>query len=402
MSSKTLSAKDLVMKEVIETIRSHDMVAVQKKKSNLDDKTKTENTLPPVLAMVSGGSDSTALVYILMELQKRKIVGPIALFHLNHKLRGTASYEDENFVVALATKLKLQYYTARINIAKLAADTKSNVEAIARKQRYTEADHSLRAFCRDFKLDPDQAHIFTAHTLDDRVENFYMRSIVGTGPGGFRSMGYKNGKVYRPLLNLTREELCEFIKERSKSKSVVVYNESGELWCEDATNAETDRFRTYVRHEIVPLAKKKNPDLLHTLCRTMNLIADEDDFMQDLAKKVMSKTCIFLRSPDFKVQLDEGALIAPSFGGYDKAVQSRACKLILERILIAEKRVENASIEKVLAAFNSRGKIVSGYTNNIQGDLAISANKEGIRIEPMKRYRARRKGGHIIPFKEVK
>ena len=418
MKKNKLSTTDFVIKETIDAIRTHDMVGARKKPEKSDKsskakakpkpkakakaKAKAKKTPPPVIAMVSGGSDSTALVYILHELHKRGIVGPVALFHLNHRLRGADAYKDENFVIALAEKLKMPYYTTRLSIAKIAEDTNSNVEATGRRHRYFEADRMLRAFCKDFNLNEDQARIFTAHTLDDRVENFYMRSIVGTGPGGFRSMLYKNGKIYRPLLNLTREKLREFIEERKKSEAVVALNETGDLWCEDATNATADRFRTFVRNEIVPLAKQKNPDLLHTLGRTMNLIACEDDYMQGLAKKCLSKTCLYLRSPDFKLQLDEGALIAPEFGIFDKAVQSRVCKMILEHILLTEKRIENASIEKILAAFSPTGKIISGYTNNIQGNLAISANKEGVRIEPMKRYRSRRKGGYIIPFKDAK
>ena len=410
MKKNSLSTTDFVIKEAIETIQAHDMVSARKKSEKGDKsanakakaKSKAKKNPAPVIAMVSGGSDSTALVYILNELHKRGIVGPIAVFHLNHRLRGADAYKDENFVITLAENLKIPYYTTRLSIAKIAEDTNSNIEATARKHRYFEADRSLRAFCSDFKLNEDQARIFTAHTLDDRVENFYMRSIVGTGPGGFRSMLYRNGKVYRPLLNLTREKLREFIEERRKSEAVVALNDSGDLWCEDATNATTDGFRTFVRHEIVPRAKQKNPDLLNTLGRTMNLIACEDEYMQTLAKKCLSKTCLYLRSPDFKFQLDEGALIAPEFGIFDKSVQSRSCKMILEHILLSEKRIENASIEKILAAFSPSGKIISGYTNNIQGNLAISANKEGVRIEPMKRYRSRRKGSYIISIKETK
>ena len=64
---------------------------------------------------------------------------------------------------------------------------------------------------------------------------------------------------------------------------------------------------------------------------------------------------------------------------------------LLQQFLGADARVETAAVEAVLAAF-ADGAPVSGYTANIQGDLACSANKRGVRIEAMEAYRARRKG----------
>ena len=92
-------------------------------------------------------------------------------------------------------------------------------------------------------------------------------------------MKYRNGPVVRPLLDASREELRAYIAERERDGAPVACDDAGCLWREDATNAHTDRFRAYVRHEIVPRAKERNPQLLEVLGRTMNLIADEDDML---------------------------------------------------------------------------------------------------------------------------
>ena len=107
-----------------------------------------------------------------------------------------------------------------------------------------------------------------------------MRSIVGTGPGGFRAMRYRNGPVVRPLLDASRDDLRAYLVERERAGEPVAVDAEGALWREDATNAHTDRFRAYVRHEIVPRARMRNPQLLDVLCRSMNLIADEDDMLE--------------------------------------------------------------------------------------------------------------------------
>ena len=112
----------------------------------------------PALLMVSGGSDSTALAYLAAGLRE-------------------------------------------------AGRTGENVEAVARRERYLAANEALESLCRHAAAPLADGRIVTAHTADDRVESFYMRSIVGTGPGGFRAMRYRNGPVVRPLLDASRDDL---------------------------------------------------------------------------------------------------------------------------------------------------------------------------------------------------
>lgn len=90
-------------------------------------------------------------------------------------------------------------------MAALAKATGGNEEAVGRNERYLAAHEALESLCRHVMIPISEGRIVTAHTQDDRVENFYMRSIVGTGPGGFRSMLYSNGPVVRPLLDVSRQ-----------------------------------------------------------------------------------------------------------------------------------------------------------------------------------------------------
>lgn len=176
-----------------------------------------------------------------------------------------------------------------IDVAGEVARTGGNVEAVARSERYLAANEALESLCRHAGAPLSSGRIFTAHTADDRVESFYMRSIVGTGPGGFRAMRYENGPIARPLLDVGREDLRDYLRKREQSGEICACDAQGNLWREDATNAHTDHFRAFVRHEIVPRAKERNPQLLETLGRTMDLIADEDDFMEGLAREAAGK-----------------------------------------------------------------------------------------------------------------
>ncbi|HIT50713.1 MAG TPA: tRNA lysidine(34) synthetase TilS [Candidatus Aveggerthella excrementigallinarum] len=343
-----------------------------------------------VLLMVSGGSDSTALAYAAADLAKQKVIGPVAMLHVNHRLRGADADADQRFVQSLADLLSIPLFTCEVNIGRLADERGENVEAVARRERYLAANEALESMCRHEGVPLSTARVWTAHTQDDRVENFYMRSIVGTGPGGFRSMLYTNGPVARPCLDVSRDDLRAFIKLRAASGRAVARDADGRLWREDATNAHTDRFRAFVRHEIVPRAKERNPQLLDALCRTMNLIADEDDMLEaqtaELAARLVSWTEREGDLPDYTA----GCVIAPEFATVATPLQRRVVREVLQGILGSDARVESASVEAVRAGFGPEAP-VSGYVNNIQGDLALSANKHGLRIEPMAAYRARRK-----------
>ena len=350
----------------------------------------------PVLLMVSGGSDSTALAYIACELRERGVVGPVGIVHVNHNLRGEASDGDAAFTQELAEALGVPMFSYDVDVERIVSESGDNLEAVARRERYSAAEDALAKLCQRAGEPVSHGRIFTAHTRNDRVENFYMRSIVGTGPGGFRSMLYLNGSVARPLLDIDRDELRDYLRRRALDAEAdpnvaCIRDALGNLWREDATNAHTDQFRGFVRNEIVPLALSRNPRLLETLCRTMNLIADEDDMLESQAQDLVRRTVRWLDGGDAKTLGDPsaGCVLKPAFGKEPLPLQRRAVFAVLERILGFDARVETRSIDAALAAF-ADGKPRGGYTANIQGDLALSANKQGLRIEPMQAYRARR------------
>lgn len=344
-----------------------------------------------VLLMVSGGSDSTALAYAASELRAAGEIGALAMLHVNHKLRGEDSDEDARFVADLAEVLGIPLFSCEIDVAGEVARTRENAEAVARRERYLAANEALESMCRHEAYPIADGRIFTAHTADDRIESFYMRSIVGTGPGGFRSMRYVNGPVARPLMDLSREDLRDYIGRRERAGAAVACDARGELWREDATNAHTDRFRAYVRHEIVPKARAWDDQMTASLVRSMNLIADEDDMLDDMAEE-LSASCVRWVQQDERwgIDLTEGFVLLPELARSPRPLQRRVALRMLQRMLGADARIDAASVEAVLDGF-ADGAPRGGYVTNIQGDLAVSANKEGVRVEPMAYFRARRK-----------
>lgn len=357
-------AKKMVYDRMLATVRARDMAGSD----------------ACAVAMVSGGSDSCALAYMVADMVASGELGAAVMLHVNHKLRGADSDGDAEFVAALAESLGLPLFLAEIDVAALVQGG-GNMEAVARAERYKAARQAVESTCFHLGFPESAARVYTAHTADDRVENFYMRSIVGTGPGGFRSMDYcvniEGMRVCRPLLEESRDELRSFIETRREA----VRDGAGSLWREDATNADTDYFRAFVRHEIVPLAKRRNPRLLETLTRTMNLIAEEDEMLNAQARELLLDQVRPLG------QLPgEGFLVSPGLADVPRPLARRVLDRVLSLALGREARIETASIEACLDGLGN-----SGYVNNIQGNLAVSYNKQGLRIEPMEAFRARRK-----------
>lgn len=259
----------------------------------------------PVLLMVSGGSDSTALAYAAWRAcpGRRARDARDAAREPPSARRGRR--RRRRLRVPVGRRLGNPPVHVRYRCGRRSPPgTGGNVEAVARSERYLAANEALESLCRHAGAPLSSGRIFTAHTADDRVESFYMRSIVGTGPGGFRAMRYENGPIARPLLDVGREDLRDYLRKREQFGEICACDAQGNLWREDATNAHTDHFRAFVRHEIVPRAKERNPQLLETLGRTMDLIADEDDFMEGLAREAAGKHLTWVcqaegRDPDW-------------------------------------------------------------------------------------------------------
>ncbi|MGB8013113.1 MAG: tRNA lysidine(34) synthetase TilS [Terriglobales bacterium] len=201
-------------------------------------------------AAVSGGADSVALLCLLLELRDELGI-VLSVAHVNHKLRGQESDEDERFVAELAARHGLELHVCEAPVSSgensegdPPTDTRiaSGIEAAARDLRYG----FFRRLAREGRL----SKIATAHTLDDQAETVLLRIFRGTGIRGlagihprivFEEQGQAFGEVVRPLLDFRRDALQEFLRER------------GQSWREDASNLDTDFLRNRARHRLLPL-----------------------------------------------------------------------------------------------------------------------------------------------------
>ena len=243
----------------------------------------------PVVLMVSGGADSTALLVMAatsaLGIDDGRGVARIArerlhVLHVNHCLRGIDAEEDEEFVRELADRYGIPCTVRRVDVAALAREARSqrdanasNVENAGREVRYAAAAELANQLADEWSVPRSSARILTAHTADDRAETFFMNAIRGTGPAGLSSIPRRRNRIVRPLIDMTHDQLCDLLRMR------------GIVWREDDTNHDTRYLRAYVRHELLPVARRRNPRVAASRATTSDILSDEDAFLNQLASR---------------------------------------------------------------------------------------------------------------------
>lgn len=188
----------------------------------------------PVLAAVSGGADSVALLIALRRLVPPGLERRLIVVHAEHDLRADAA-ADRGFVAALAERLGLACAWRRIAVRDDTGD--EGLEGRARRLRYE--------FLAATALAHGARHVVTGHTADDQAETILQRMLRGTGLAGLGGMPPARSLVpgvalVRPLLGVRRDAAREFLQAIHQP------------WCEDPTNADVRHARNFLRHEILP------------------------------------------------------------------------------------------------------------------------------------------------------
>lgn len=333
--------------------------------------------------MVSGGSDSAALLELaaLDNGGKKphgktgsKLLGMLQAalprgrardyhcLHINHQLRGDASDGDEAFVEERCKELGIPFHSKRVDVIGLMSTNKQGMEACARELRYEKAAQLLGVIQEN--RNTDEGLVLTAHTIDDRVETFLMRALVGTGPGGLASIPRSRGAILRPLLDVTREELRDFLRKEHPETP------DEHLWRDDATNEDGSNFRSRIRTRLVPVMRDLNPGFEHNLARTMDLVASENDTLQAQADGIVYRNLIW--------STEGNSLPLSALKGLDTPMMRR----VLRQSLLAvqpEARLESTHIECLVEAVQQvveqtrmqKGAERSRYSCDVAGGVRV-------------------------------
>jgi tRNA(Ile)-lysidine synthase len=293
-----------------------------------------------VLCALSGGADSVALLFVLRELEAGGALRLAGAAHLNHQLRGADADADERFCRALCQRLGVPIAIERADVAALARAEKRSIEDAARSVRYAFLTRAADALHADT--------IAVAHTEDDQAETFLLRLMRGAGTRGLAAIRPRAGRVIRPLLEITRAELREYLAAL------------GEPFREDASNLDVSFARNRVRHELIPLLQSRfSPSVARVLAREAALARQDEEFLAAEAIKLASRIVLL----NTEVRLD-----VPGLRSAPRALSSRVAQAALQQ-LAGAKSIHFDHIERLLALADEDA--AAGRAISLPGQTAI-------------------------------
>ena len=222
-----------------------------------------------LVAAVSGGSDSVALLHLLVRLSHVGFGQVAGVVHVHHCIRGAAADADAAFVEALGARLGIPVLTRRVDVPALARARGWSLEMAGREARLACYAEALRAF--------GAGCVALGHTRGDQAETVLLRLARGTGPRGLAAMAPMHGWRVRPLLDVDRDELRGWL------------GAEGESWCEDATNADVRVPRNRVRAEAMPALQAVNPRATEALARLARLQASDVALLEAMADEAWAR-----------------------------------------------------------------------------------------------------------------
>ena len=225
-----------------------------------------------VLCALSGGSDSVAMLHILMRLSE-ELNFTVSAAHVNHNIRAEAN-DDESFVVGLCEENGIECFVKNADVPAYAAEHKMSSELAGRKIRYD--------FFEELRNGKNINKIATAHNKNDSAESVLLHLTRGCGIDGMCGISPKrDGYIIRPIIGLTKCEVEEFCKENNYRFVV------------DKTNFEAEYTRNKIRLHLLPLIENElNPSFVDTLTENTQIFAESADFIDRCTKQAYERLTV--------------------------------------------------------------------------------------------------------------
>lgn len=239
-----------------------------------------------ILVAVSGGPDSVALLHVLHSLRD-ELDTRLHVAHLNHSFRGEASDGDAEYVRGLAQSLGIPVTIEKVDVPGIRRTLRLSPEEAARLVRYEFLDRVAD--------EVGASKIALGHTADDQVETVLMRILRGTGIDGLRGIPPVRGRFIRPLIQVRRSEIEEYIRENGLQPRT------------DETNLMPAFTRNRIRLELIPLLRREyNPGVDSAILQLAELAREDTAYLDVVTKEALDR--LILRREEGALSLDASGL----------------------------------------------------------------------------------------------
>ncbi len=324
-------------------------------KDTVENYIKINHMLRPgdgIIAAVSGGADSVCLLHLLAGLREKYSLKMRAV-HVHHGLRGDEADRDAEFTKALCSKLEVPCQVLYARVREYAKANSLSEEEAGRVLRYQLLEQEAEGWEKETGF---PVKIATAHHGDDSAETILYNLFRGSGLQGMGGIRPVRGRIVRPVLCVTREEILQYL------------DENGLEYCEDSTNQSRDYTRNRMRCQILPeIVKEINPKASRHIRQAGEKIRQADEFLQTAAAFWMNSH-ILEDSPGLapKELLEEPEIL-----------QAYVLRRMLTAAAGSEKDLSSRHVEALLDLL--KGSV--GRRADLPGGIRAEREYMGLRIE---------------------
>ena len=225
-----------------------------------------------IVAAVSGGPDSMALLHLLAAAQERLQLRLTAVW-IDHGLRPQETPQERKTTAAAAAELGIPFLARQADVMAFVEAKGLSLEHAARELRYSLLREAAGICGAEW--------IAVGHTADDQAEELLLRLLRGSGRKGLAGMQMRSGKIIRPLLRTSKQELLAWLDELGLS------------FCFDSSNNNRKFLRNRVRHELLPFLEKHfEPGIRKALLKTADSLAADEELLEELTDKAFQETVV--------------------------------------------------------------------------------------------------------------
>lgn len=336
------------MDRFLETIRIHKLI---------EDK-------DGIVVGVSGGPDSICLLHLLWRLREKLSLEVFAV-HLDHQFRGVEAKQDAKYVEDICKKLGVKSFIFSYDVSEYSKEKGITFEEGGRELRYKLFDKVAK--------ETGASKIAVAQNRNDQAETVLMRLMRGSGLEGLTAIDYKrDGRIIRPLLDITRKEIEEYCEENNLKPRI------------DKTNLQTIYTRNKIRLELIPYIESNfNSRIIDALWRSANLLRDDNDYLTKAAAEKLDEIILLSNKNNCSLDLKKFNMIHTS-------MKKRILRMVIDEVRGNLKDISLKHIESIvkLAIDNNVGSKIDlpGHIIVELGYNSIDIKKQEIIKEGIKKY----------------